>query len=860
MMMKINKLNTIGCLLLLTPWDIQGQIMRSSPQYQVRSAVEKRELQEVPFNTLDMMLSFSDDGAEREDEFYLDIFDTPDILNNPDSPMVISNAMNFFLLQELNALFDDLNEVERVSSEIVHLKTRNGEYVNASSIEDIRVGTEARMKTTLTFAQTPSPAIEDVEIVLKFIMSDLSYFVTNLTSSVSDDNELRGVYVAIRREILVQPPDDQNIVVDLSGGLPKGGATPGDSTQLIMSTVPIVVGVAVLVAVIVFFVFKKREKTGEPVSVKDSEMMYDVENDVFSMDRSVGSTETKSPDVKVSRIPQEAEEESPIQYSISADSGMDTDAPGCDSIFSGISADYASVLSPKSLSGSMMSGFTCTSASTIRASNVNNNKNKKTGPKSPAGNNSIFNFLDPIEDADEEDVDDLELMERAQPTGHEMNQNAYSGNARESADETKSSSSSSLEGVSINLPVKSKEKEYAIETTNAPSTNPASHVLADLEDMETSISSTPRDPTPTNMTHEVQTKSGMNPTPRNNESPVSLSIVDEKEASVATRASNLMSGFFKGMQTTDSTPNSPTSSPTNGGRLNAPGSPMQQVGRHWLTSPEKNPSRRTSISPKLDVNIDYDMMLSNPSPTEEDYNTSSQFNDSINDSMQMVDKAPHDLDLDALGGRRHAGDTIGGDGSALYQASAMKPTDWSVKSSDAGSVGSSTNDDEASQNQTSKIAGESKKSVSASRQLINDLVWLEKKIATVRGGTKLTRSTPDDSAMYDPNGNQDGAEAESSSDYSTSSSDKDASNIVCRDCFAPPGRLQIVIHSTKDGPAVHTVKDGSSLEGEILPGDLIISVDNIDTRTCTAEEVMKMMASKSDQERKITVLRFLEDV
>jgi hypothetical protein len=846
MMMKINKLNAIGCLLLLTPWDIEGQIVRSSPQYQVRSAVEKRDLQEVPFNPLDMMLSFSDDGAEREDEFYLDIFDTPDILTNSDSPMVISNAMNFFLLEELNALFDDLNEVEKVSSEIVHLKTRNGTYVNASSIEDSRVGTESRMKVTLTFAQTPSPATEDVEIVLKFIMSDLSYFVTNLTSSVSDDNELKGVYVAIRREIrptvLVQPPD-QNIVVDLSGGLDQGRGPPGDSTQLIISTVPIVVGVAVLVAVVVFFVFKKRKKPIEPVSIKDSEMMYDVENEVFSMDRSVESTDTKSPAVKVSRKPQE--QESSIQYSISADSG--TDAPGCDSIFSGISTDYASVLSPKSLSGSMMTGFTCASASTIRASNLNNNKNKKTRPKSPAGNNSIFNFLDPIEDADEEDADDLELMERAQPTGHEMNKNAYSGYARESADVTKS-----------NLSVKSKEKDQVIEVTKAPSTNPVSHVLADLENMETSISSTPRDPTPTNMTNKAQTKSGINPTPRNNESPVSLSKVDEKEASVTTRASNLMSGFFKGMRTSDSTPNSPTSSPTNGGTLTAPVSPMQQVGRHWLTSPEKNPSRRIPMSPKVEVNIDYDMMLSHPSPTEEDYNNSSQFNDSINDSMQIIDKAPQDhLDLDPLGGRRHAGDKIGGDGSALYQASAMKPTDWSVKSSDAGSVGSSTIDDEASQNQTSKIACESKKSVSASRQLINDLVWLEKKIATVRGETKLTRSTPEDSVMYDPNRNQD--EAESSNDYSCSS-DKDASNIVCRDCFAPPGKLQIVIHSTKDGPAVHTVKDGSSLEGEILPGDLIISVDNIDTRTCTAEEVMKMMASKGDQERKITVLRFLEDV
>ena len=36
------------------------------------------------------------------------------------------------------------------------------------------------------------------------------------------------------------------------------------------------------------------------------------------------------------------------------------------------------------------------------------------------------------------------------------------------------------------------------------------------------------------------------------------------------------------------------------------------------------------------------------------------------------------------------------------------------------------------------------------------------------------------------------------------------------------GKLHIVI-STKDGPTVHSVKESSSLEGEIYPGDLTIS-------------------------------------
>jgi C-terminal processing protease CtpA/Prc len=67
-----------------------------------------------------------------------------------------------------------------------------------------------------------------------------------------------------------------------------------------------------------------------------------------------------------------------------------------------------------------------------------------------------------------------------------------------------------------------------------------------------------------------------------------------------------------------------------------------------------------------------------------------------------------------------------------------------------------------------------------------------------------------------------------------------------------------VIHSTKDGPAVHEVKDGSCLEGRIYPGDLIIAVDDVDTRAFTAAQLMKTMAEKSQSDRKITVLHFEE--
>jgi hypothetical protein len=259
------------------------------------------------------------------------------------------------------------------------------------------------------------------------------------------------------------------------------------------------------------------------------------------------------------------------------------------------------------------------------------------------------------------------------------------------------------------------------------------------------------------------------------------------------------------------------------------------------------------------------------------------------------------------GGRRHVGDTIGGDGSAMYQTNAMHPMDWSYKSGDAGSVGESTISEEqlttSEQNQyifkkgnskTIKLGGSlqsvdlmensktpkseaTKESVassraSASRQLINDLVWLEKKIAGVKQtpGSSALGSGPGieatDSLSYVSNDNDEfesvasrDSQDEEAPTVSTGQNNSVMSSIVCRDCYAPPGKLHIVIHSTKDGPAVHSVKEGSSLEGHIFPGDLIISVDNVDTRSYTAEEVMEMMASKSDRERKITVLHFEEE-
>jgi DNA-binding transcriptional regulator YdaS (Cro superfamily) len=136
----------------------------------------------------------------------------------------------------------------------------------------------------------------------------------------------------------------------------------------------------------------------------------------------------------------------------------------------------------------------------------------------------------------------------------------------------------------------------------------------------------------------------------------------------------------------------------------------------------------------------------------------------------------------------------------------------------------------------------------SSKQLINDLVWLEKKIADVRKRVDRLDDEGNTSTMHSPP-----ISPESTKNRSSISSPI-SHNIICRDVIAPPGKLNIVIHSTKDGPAIHSVKQGSALEGKLFRGDLVVAVDDMDTRTLNAVDVMEMMAQKSDSERKITVI------
>lgn len=137
--------------------------------------------------------------------------------------------------------------------------------------------------------------------------------------------------------------------------------------------------------------------------------------------------------------------------------------------------------------------------------------------------------------------------------------------------------------------------------------------------------------------------------------------------------------------------------------------------------------------------------------------------------------------------------------------------------------------------------------ISRSKELIQDILWLEKKIAD-RTADPGTLASEDNFSQY--------CSEDNNNDLSNNA--HSMQRVQCRDCFAPPGKLHIIIRSSVDGPVVHTVNESSVLYDQLVKGDLIIAVDDVDTRNMRAEAVMQLMHSKIDLERKITVLRFSE--
>ena len=78
---------------------------------------------------------------------------------------------------------------------------------------------------------------------------------------------------------------------------------------------------------------------------------------------------------------------------------------------------------------------------------------------------------------------------------------------------------------------------------------------------------------------------------------------------------------------------------------------------------------------------------------------------------------------------------------------------------------------------------------------------------------------------------------------------------VRRDVMTPPGKLGIMVANTNShGPAVHTVRPGSAMEGLVYVNDIIVSVNDVDTTGYTAAQITRVMRETVGEERKITLL------
>ena len=125
------------------------------------------------------------------------------------------------------------------------------------------------------------------------------------------------------------------------------------------------------------------------------------------------------------------------------------------------------------------------------------------------------------------------------------------------------------------------------------------------------------------------------------------------------------------------------------------------------------------------------------------------------------------------------------------------------------------------------------------------------KIETAPSDLKLTES---ELAML-PSNLRSADEDDETSPADTSGFTATNTNYVTRKVSAPPGKLGIVIDTTVEGPVVHNVNNGSRLTGKIYSGDIIIAIDDVDTRAMSASAITALMVKTANQQRTLTVRR-----
>ena len=89
------------------------------------------------------------------------------------------------------------------------------------------------------------------------------------------------------------------------------------------------------------------------------------------------------------------------------------------------------------------------------------------------------------------------------------------------------------------------------------------------------------------------------------------------------------------------------------------------------------------------------------------------------------------------------------------------------------------------------------------------------------------------------------------------SSEESDNKLVTRKILAPQGKLGIVIDTSIEGPVVHRVNKGSQLSEQIFPGDIIVAIDEVDTRAMSSSSITAVMVKTANKTRNLTVKRKL---
>jgi hypothetical protein len=87
----------------------------------------------------------------------------------------------------------------------------------------------------------------------------------------------------------------------------------------------------------------------------------------------------------------------------------------------------------------------------------------------------------------------------------------------------------------------------------------------------------------------------------------------------------------------------------------------------------------------------------------------------------------------------------------------------------------------------------------------------------------------------------------------TKSCESEFDELATRVVVAPPGKLGIIIDTTVAGPVVHKINPGSALEDQLLPGEIIVAIDDVDTRAMSASAITALMVKTANKQRNLTV-------